>query len=62
MFLDYAIEGYRKQKLNIVSRILCAVAGITLVYPNYIASAIGLGIGVVAIVLDRASMKKNAAA
>ena len=62
MFLDYAIEGYRKQKLNIVSRILCAVAGITLVYPNYIASAIGLGIGAVAIVLDRASMKKNAAA
>lgn len=62
MFLDYAIEGFRKAKLNVLSRILCAAAGITLVYPSYIVSAIGIGIAAVAIVLDKIDMKKKSVA
>lgn len=62
MFIDYAIEGFVKHKLNIVSRIMCAVAGITLVYPNYVVSVIGIAIAAAAIILDRITYRKNAVA
>ncbi len=61
-FIDYAIEGFIKEKLNVVSRILCAVAGVSLVYPSYIVSAIGLGLAAAAVILHKAETRKIKAA
>lgn len=53
MFIDYAIEGFIKHKINWISRILCAVAGIGMVFPNYLISVVAIGVGVAAILLDK---------
>ncbi len=59
-FMDYAIEGFIKRRLNVVKRIMCAAAGILLIYPNYMISAVGLGLAVVVIVIERLNRGKGA--
>ena len=59
-FMDYAIEGFIKRKLNVIMRILCVVSGVLLIYPSYTVSMIGLAIAVVIIVIERISRKNDA--
>ena len=59
-FMDYAIEGFIKRKLNVIMRILCVVSGILLIYPSYYVSMIGLAIAVVIVVIERISRKNDA--
>lgn len=61
-FMDYALEGYIKHKLNIIMRLGCAGAGILLIAPNIIASAIGIVIAVAVVVVDRMTWRKVKAA
>ena len=58
-FMDYALEGYIKHKLNVVMRVMCIASGILLIYPNYAISAVGLGIAVAVVIVERLTRKKG---
>ena len=58
-FMGYALEGFIKRRINIVKRLMCAAAGILLIYPDYMISGIGLALGVIVIVLERLARRNG---
>lgn len=58
-FMDYAIEGFIKRKLNVAVRVMCAAAGILLIYPSYSVSFIGLALAAAVIVIGRIGRKNG---
>ena len=51
MFMGYALEGFMRRKLNLVTRLLCGVGGVALVFPSVAFSVAGVALILVALLL-----------